>query len=223
LRSALLSHPTFAIIAEIKRHSPSAGRLASDIVLSEIAAAYEAGGAAAISVLTDAKYFGGSIDDLSDVRASTSLPLLRKDFTVDEYQIVEARAHGADAILLIAAILEKNQLRDMFGLATELGMDCLVELNNLTELDILDPEVMHIVGINNRDLRTMSVDVSRTLEMVGHLPSHAVVVSESGIRTGDELRTLQRHGVHAALIGEHFMRSSNPGTALATILEDARR
>jgi indole-3-glycerol phosphate synthase len=214
-----LSAGSFGIIAEIKRASPSAGTLRRGADPAAIARDYASNGAAAVSVLTDERFFSGTLADLAFVRESTRLPLLRKEFIIDEYQITEAKAYGADAVLLIAAILEASQLNELFLAAGELGMECLVELYEESEIDKLNPDHMRLVGINNRDLKTFSVDINKTLTLSRHLPPTITIVSESGIASSEHLNLLKSHGIRGALIGEHLMTSSDPGRALRQLLE----
>jgi indole-3-glycerol phosphate synthase len=218
LREAL-HRPPFGIIAEIKRSSPSAGAIRNSIEPTDVARQYASHGAAAISVLTDERFFSGTLQDLQHVREVVHLPLLRKEFIIDEYQIFEAKAFGADAVLLIASILEPSQLNDLFLAARELQLQCLVELYEESEIDKLNLDEMNLVGINNRDLRTFSVDITRTFTISRHLPKSATVVSESGITSSDDLQKLKTHGISAALIGEHFMKSEHPGKALQQLLD----
>ncbi len=219
LRDSLTSH-IFGIIAELKRSSPSAGHLRAQIDAGEIALSYARNGASGISVLTDERYFSGTLEDLSEARAAVQIPLLRKDFIVDEYQIVEARAFGADAVLLIAAILDKSQLSELFQAARELNLESLVELYELREIDILDFDRMKLVGINSRDLRTFAVDSGRVRDIARHIPKDVTLVAESGISTSRDLAQLSASGIRAALIGEFFMKSPDPGSALARLLDD---
>ena len=213
LRDAL-RQDTLAIIAEIKRASPSKGVIRHDFQPVDIARQYKAAGASAVSVLTEPKHFQGSLDILARVRRTIDLPLLRKDFIVDPYQLVEARAYGADAVLLIAAVLDATELYDLHQAAHELGLDCLVEIYEPDELDKLDADQVQILGVNNRDLRTFEVDIDHSLRVFAEAPDHVVRVSESGLRTADDLAHLRRHGVDAVLIGETFMRADEPGHAL---------
>jgi indole-3-glycerol phosphate synthase len=222
LRDALLQ-PPFGIIAEIKRSSPSAGTLRNSIEPTNVAEQYASHGAAAISVLTDERFFSGTLQDLQRVREIVHLPLLRKEFIIDEYQIFEARAYGADAVLLIASILESSQLNDLFLAAQELQLECLVELYEASEIDKLNLDHMNLVGINNRDLRTFSVDINRTFTISHDLPKNVTIVSESGITSSEDLKRLENHGITAALIGEHFMKSAHPGRALGQLLDGMRR
>ena len=219
LRKSLMKTKPFAIIAEVKRSSPSGGVLLRNASHTEIAHDFESNGAAGISVLTDHKYFSGSIDDLSDIRKLVSLPLLRKDFIIDEHQVYEAKAFGADAILLIASILETNQLKELHLLATELDLECLVELYEENEIDKLDFDVIKLVGINNRDLKTFTIDLNRSLTLSRNISRDVTLVSESGIQSSDDIKRLLDAGIHSALIGEHFMKAEHPGQALKQLLD----
>ena len=219
-RDALRSKHPFAIIAEIKRASPSAGMLNNNVDPQKLAREYETNGAAAISVLTDQRFFNGTLDDLQSVRESVHLPLLRKEFIIDDYQIFEAKAYGADAILLIAAILERPQLQELFSAATELHLECLIELYDESEIDKLDFDRMKLVGINNRDLKTFEVNLLHTINMAYHFPKDITLVSESGISSANDLHKLKAVGVHAALMGECLMKAEQPGTVLRNLLEE---
>ena len=203
-----------AIIAEIKKASPSQGVISEDFHPVDTARAYKKAGAAAISVLTEPTHFQGSLDTLAKVRLAADLPLLRKDFIVDAYQLVEARAFGADAVLLIAAALDPAELRDLHDAATDLGLDALVEVHSAAELDALDLDRVQILGVNNRDLRTFDVDVERAPRLLADVPERIVRVAESGLRDAADLAMLRRRGIDAVLIGETFMRSRHPGDAL---------
>ena len=218
LSERLQSTTPFAIIAEIKRSSPSAGILKTEFLPNLIATEYADAGAAAISVLTDERFFSGSLTDLISVRDVVQIPVLRKEFIIDEYQIFEAKAYGADAILLIAAILDRSHLQELVAAAKELQLQCLVELYDVREIDKLDFDQMNIIGINNRDLRTFEVNIHHSIEIRRHLPENIIVVSESGIRGPGDLHLLANAGIHAALIGEHFMKSDSPGGELETLL-----
>jgi len=219
LQSSVREHAPIGIIAEIKRASPSGGIFRKNAEPVPIARDYEGQGAAGISVLTDGHYFSGSLLDLHNVRKAVDVPVLRKDFIIDEFQLHEAKAHGADAILLIASILERNQIRDLFLAAREIGLEPLVELYEPPEIDILDLDVMRFIGINNRNLRTMQVDIRHSLEIVRQLPAGITLVSESGISSPLDLQSLRKGGVHGALIGEYFMKSDHPGNALRNMLD----
>lgn len=213
-----LAGPGVSVIAEFKRRSPSAGALRERPDLLEMVTAYERGGASALSVLTEGSNFEGSLDDLRAARAACRLPLLRKDFVVDPYQLYEARAAGADAVLLIAAALEQPLLAQLHEQALALGLDVLVEVHDAQELRRAAEAGAVLIGVNNRDLRDFSVDVRRTFELLQLMPSGATVVSESGIGTAEQLRELDEHGVHAVLVGETLMRAPDPEQALRALL-----
>ena len=204
-----------AVIAEIKKASPSKGVLRSDFIPADIAQSYAEAGAACLSVLTDQQFFQGSIDYLKQARASCSLPVLRKDFIVDAYQIFEARAMGADAILLIAAALDLPALRDCEALAQELGMAVLVEVHNGDELDVALQLKTPLIGINNRDLRSFAVSLQTTLDLLPHIPPGRIVVTESGIVCTADVALMRAAKVDAFLVGEAFMRADSPGQALS--------
>jgi indole-3-glycerol phosphate synthase len=216
---AALSGPGVAVIAEFKRRSPSAGSLGERADLDPILAAYRRGGASALSVLTEGANFDGSLDDLRAARASSPLPVLRKDFIVDPYQLHEARAAGADAILLIVAALSQADLLALHELALGLGLDALVEVHDSRELDRALDAGARLIGVNNRDLRDFSVDVSRTFTLLERMPDDVTVVSESGIAEPAQLRELAEHGVDAVLVGEALMRAADPEQALVRLLE----
>jgi indole-3-glycerol phosphate synthase len=207
-----------AVIAEIKKASPSKGVLREDFRPAEIAASYGRHGAAALSVLTDETFFQGSAAYLEAARAAAALPVLRKDFTIDPYQLFEARALGADAVLLIVAILDDAQLADFEATALALGLAVLVEVHDERELARALRLATPLVGINNRNLRTFEVSLETTLSMLRRVPGERLVVSESGIHTPDDVRRLRGAGVHAFLVGEAFMRAPDPGVALASLV-----
>jgi len=196
-----------ALIAEVKRASPSRGLLAAGVEPAALARTYAAAGAAAVSVLTDAKYFQGSLEDLTAVRAVVDVPLLRKDFTLDEYQVWEARAAGADAVLLIVAMLTPARLRDLRATAEELGLAALVECHTAAELEIALTLGSRVIGINNRDLTTFETRLETTLALMARIPAGPVVVSESGFLTGADVRRVVAAGVHAVLVGEGLVRA----------------
>ena len=202
------------VIAEVKQASPSAGVIRADFDPVAIARTYERHGAACISVLTDVEYFQGSLDYLRAVRRSVGCPLLRKDFVLDRYQLLEARLAGADAALLIAEILPGERLAELHREAVALGLDVLVELHDAHELPRVLDAGATLVGINNRDLRTFTTRLEHTLDLMPCIPAGVTVVSESGIRTADDLRTLAAAGVKAVLVGESLMRSPDIGAAL---------
>ena len=206
-----------AVIAEIKKASPSKGVIRADFRPAEIAAAYEAGGAACLSVLTDQDFFQGAASYLGAARAACSLPALRKDFIIDPWQVYEARAMGADAILLIAAALDLPTMRELEALAHELGMAVLVEVHDGDELDLALQLTTPLVGINNRNLRTFDVSLATTLELLERIPDERIVITESGILGPDDVATMRGRGVHAFLVGEAFMRADDPGAALSAL------
>lgn len=206
-----------AVIAEIKRASPSKGVLRADFRPGEIAADYAAHGAACLSVLTDRQFFQGAPDYLREARAACALPVLRKDFLVDTYQIFEARAMGADAILLIVAALDLAALRDFEAVAASLGLAVLVEVHDGAELDLALQLDTPLIGINNRNLRTFDVSLQNTLDLLPRIPAGRIVVTESGILAAADVGLMRRHGVGAFLVGEAFMRADSPGQALATL------
>jgi indole-3-glycerol phosphate synthase len=209
------------LIAEVKKASPSKGVIREDFNPVEISRAYEQSGASCLSVLTEKKYFQGSLAYLAEIRKAVGLPLLRKDFIVDAYQIVEARAAGADAVLLIAACLERRQIEDFLGIAKEQGLDILVESHTYRELDRALVAGATLVGINNRDLQSFSVSLETTLGLLKDIPDDRTVVSESGIGTRDDVTTLERAGVDAILVGESLMREKDIGKKVKELLGKA--
>jgi len=221
LKQALRSKP-IAVIGEVKKASPSRGLIRSDFDVSGIARGYRRGGAAAVSVLTEPNHFKGSLMHMAEVRRFVDLPVLRKDFVIDEYQLVEARAFGADAALLIAAALDPSQLIDLLDAAKGLGLECLVEVHNANELEKLDLDRIEVLGINNRDLTTFEVDVSQTSRLLPSLPDHLTVVSESGLHAPAQLAQLSSVGVHGFLIGEALMRQHDVEHSLRTLIEQSQ-
>lgn len=203
-----------AVIAEIKKASPSKGVISEHFNPAEIATSYAAHGAACLSVLTDMQYFQGSYDYLRQARAACALPVLRKDFMIDPYQIIHARAIGADCILLIVAALGLNQLLELESLAHELGMDVLVEVHDKAELETALQMKSTLLGINNRDLRTFNTSIQNTISLLKHVPEDKLVITESGILSTNDVITMRNHNVNAFLVGEAFMRESDPGVAL---------
>ena len=209
---AAITKPGVALIAECKKASPSKGLIVPDYNAVEIALDYQDGGAACISVLTDGRHFQGSLEDLRDVREATRLPLLRKDFIFDPYQIYEARTAGADCILLIASVLGDTEVASLMALATKLGMSTLVEVHTDEELDrmlALDPQPK-IIGVNNRNLQTFKVDFANTARLRDKIPSHIAVVGESGLKTTDDVRRMKDIGVDAMLVGETLVKNEDP-------------
>jgi indole-3-glycerol phosphate synthase len=206
-------------IAEIKRRSPSAGWIRQGADAAALALTYQAAGAAALSVLTDGPFFGGSLADLTAARAAVRLPVLRKDFIVDAYQVVEARAAGADAILLIVAALADDQLASLLREADRLGLDALVETHDAGEIDRALAVGARVIGVNHRDLATFEMDMDLTARLRPRIPPACLVVAESGIRTSEDVRRMSRAGVDAILVGENLMRAPDPGSALRALLD----
>jgi indole-3-glycerol phosphate synthase len=223
--SEALVRPGLSLIAEFKRRSPSSGEIAAGTAVGEVLAAYERGGAAAVSVLTDRRHFGGSLEDLSAGRAACSLPMLRKDFVIDPYQLLEAAVGGADAVLLIVAALSDDELAALYEEARALDLDCLVEVHDEADLERALEIDVDVLGINNRDLRDLSVDVETTARLITDVPAGKTVVSESGYQSRDQLDELERIGGDAVLIGEALMRSGDPERAVRelTLDEEATR
>jgi indole-3-glycerol phosphate synthase len=220
--AASLARPgVMRVIAEHKRRSPSRGAIREDLEPADVARRYAAAGAAALSVLTDEPFFGGQLGHLSQARAATELPALRKDFVVDPWQIVEARAAGADAVLLIVAALADGELRQLLGEARALGVDALVEVHDGSELERALAAGARLVGVNNRDLRTLTVSLETSVGLAPRIPDDVVAVAESGIKSGADLRRLRDVGFDACLVGEHLMSARDPGAALRQLLEEA--
>jgi indole-3-glycerol phosphate synthase len=207
--SEALIRPGISVIAEHKRRSPSAGPLRENSSVVDIVQAYERGGAAALSILTEPFHFGGSLDDLRAARAATDLPVLRKDFIVDGYQVYESAAAGADAILLIVAALELDELAELLGEARSLDLDVVVEVHDEDELELALEVDADVVGLNNRDLSDFSVDIERTYELLSDVPAGKTVVAESGFSTREQLDDLERVGIDAVLVGETLMRAAD--------------
>ncbi len=207
-----------SLIAEVKKSSPSAGPIRPQADVVEVARTYAGAGAQAISVLTDAKFFSGSLEDLSLVREKVSLPVLRKDFLLEEYQVVEAAAAGADAVLLIAAILPRPDLKRLLSLAADLSMDALVEVHTEGEVDQALEAGAQVIGINNRDLGTLQVDLAVTQRLIGALPKDRVRVSESGIRSRADVEFVQAQGADAILVGEELMVSDDPAAKIKELM-----
>lgn len=218
LRRAASGPCGIAAIAEIKRRSPSKGPLCQALDPAALAREYAAGGAAALSVLTDAEFFGGSDEDLRAARGATQLPALRKDFTLDAYQLHESRALGADAVLLIARILEDRRLSELLALASELGLGALVEVHDERELDRAVALDARIIGVNSRDLDTFEVDLPAALRLGRRIPPSCLAVAESGIHTPGDVQRVREAGFHAMLVGEALLRSADPRARLAELL-----
>ncbi|MFC1692928.1 indole-3-glycerol phosphate synthase TrpC [Candidatus Latescibacterota bacterium] len=204
-----LSGKGCALIAEIKTASPSRGIIRDDVTSEDVARCYTENGASCISVLTDEKYFMGNLDRLTNVRRVTSLPVLRKDFIIDSYQIYEARFAGADAVLLIAACLDNSVLSEFIEIAVLLGMECLVEVHDTIEMERVADLDTRLIGINNRNLKTFETDISVTEVLARYAPEHALLISESGIFTAGDVRTVHKMGAHAVLVGEAIMREKD--------------
>ncbi len=208
-----------AIIAEIKKASPSKGVIREHFVPADIAASYAAGGATCLSVLTDIDFFQGADEYLGQARDACSLPVIRKDFIVDPYQVHEAKVIGADCILLIVAALKPSELQLLNELALGIGLDVLVEVHNESELELALDLPNQLIGINNRDLHSFNVSLDTTLDLLDQIPSDRVVVTESGIVSRDDVQLMRNHGVNSFLVGESFMRAENPGAKLAEFFE----
>ena len=209
-----LSHPGTSVIAEYKRRSPSAGAIREGASVTEIVRAYERGGAAALSILTEERHFGGSLDDLREARDTCDIPVLRKDFTIDPYQLWEAKAAGADAVLLVVGSLRLHELGSLHSLARDLDLDAIVEVHNEEELDVALEIDADVIGINNRNLEDFTVDVARTFDLLPDVPAGKIVVSESGISDRAQIEELEAVGVDAVLVGEAVMRAPDPESAV---------
>jgi len=217
-RAALAGSDQLGVISEIKRRSPSKGDLHADLDPAEMAQTYERGGASCLSVLTDAPHFGGSVSDLQTAWQACSLPVLRKDFTVSPLNVIDARLMGADCVLLIAAALDRSELVDFHQLATDIGLDVLVEIHDEAELELALAADATLIGVNQRDLVTFQVDHERAERMAGVIPDHAVKVAESGVRGGDDARRLEAAGYDAVLVGETLVTSPDPAAAIADLI-----
>ncbi|HEV3217655.1 MAG TPA: indole-3-glycerol phosphate synthase TrpC [Vicinamibacterales bacterium] len=218
-KEALLRRDRLNVIAECKRRSPSRGVLRQNYEPAALAAAYAQAGAAAVSVLTEPTFFDGSLEHLAAVRAAVALPILRKDFIVDRYQLLEARTAGADAVLLIVAALSAAELRELHASAIDAGLEVLVEVHQADEVPIAVDSGAQMIGVNNRDLRTLAVDGEASNRLIRMIPRDVVSVAESGLKTRDDLERLRTCGYHAFLIGERFMTADDPGSALAELLK----
>ena len=212
--AAVAASGELAVISEVKRRSPSKGDLHADLDPADLAGRYEKGGATALSVLTDEEYFGGSPEDLQAARSATSLPVLRKDFTVGPHDVLDARLMGADAVLLIAAALDGTELDDLYTLATEVGLDVLIEVHDEAELERAVAVGATLVGVNQRDLTTFQVDTERAVRMAPRMPDGVVRVAESGVGGPDDAARLAAAGYHAILVGETLVTSGDPASAV---------
>jgi len=219
LKDRISQNDAIALIAEIKFASPSLGVIKEDVDIIRIAREYEKGGASAISVLTEPLFFKGDLSYLQQVKGETTSPLLQKDFILDPFQIYEGRAQGADAVLLIASLLSREQLGDFVELTEELHMSPLVEIHNETDLKKTSALDLPFIGINNRDLRTFEVDLATTLRLRREIPRETMVISESGIKSPEDVKLLQEAGVKAILVGEILMRSPDPGSKIRELLD----
>ena len=215
-----LRKSTSGIIAEHKRRSPSKAEISYAFSVEEVVTGYQNAGACGISVLTDGKYFGGSLDDLILARASVDIPLLRKEFIVDEYQIIEAKAYGADLILLIASCLNRQEIIKFSTLAKSLGLEVLLEVHDLEELQKSIVPTLDIIGVNNRNLKTFEVNLESSVQLSEDIPSDFVKISESGITTANDVLNLQKNGYKGFLIGENFMKTDNPGAAAKAFISE---
>jgi len=223
LSDALQNSNTVSVIAEIKKASPSKGLIREDFDPQKIARQYQQGGASAVSVLTDEPAFKGSLEYLKIASDEISIPLLRKDFIVDPYQVKEARAWGADAVLLIATITDGHQLQELHHAASEIGLECLVECYSEEELNFVNFDYVKILGANNRDLHTFEVNLHKGIDLLQSAPDGTVLVSESGLSKADDLKLLYDSHIDAALIGEYFMREAHPGKAVKKMLDKFKK
>jgi indole-3-glycerol phosphate synthase len=221
--SAALNIKGLAVIAEVKKASPSKGVIRESFDHKLIANEYVQGGANALSVLTDEHFFQGKRSYLEELRQIVSVPLLRKDFIIDSYQLIESKAYGADAILLIAAALEPQQLKELHSECNELGLECLVEVHSEKELSSISGIHVRLIGVNNRNLSTFETDLGTSMRLRPLLPSDAITVSESGINSADDLKSLADHGYHAVLIGEMLMKSEEPGKTLKRLISETAK
>ena len=215
--AALRAQSSLAVIAEIKRRSPSKGDLFADLDPVALARAYESGGASCLSVLTDSPHFGGSIQDLQLARSACSLPVVRKDFTVSERDVLDTRIMGADCVLLIAAALDKRELKSLHELATSVGLDVLVEIHDEAELDVALTANASIIGVNQRDLVTFRVDHERAVRMAALIPANVVRIAESGVRDRSDAQSLRDAGYEAVLVGESLVTAADPAAAIAEL------
>lgn len=221
LSKSIINSP-FGIIAEHKRRSPSKATINQSLSLEDVVKGYENAGASGISILTDSQYFGGSLDDLLLAKAAVNTPLLRKEFIIEEYQILEAKAHGADAILLIAAILTKAEIKSLSEFAHSIALEVLLEVHDLEELENNIMPSLDIIGVNNRNLKTFEVSLQNSIDLAAQIPNDFVKISESGLSTTKEVKLLKNHGYQGFLIGESFMKTDNPGKSLEQFINQLR-
>jgi indole-3-glycerol phosphate synthase len=214
-----LKNSSHGIIAEHKRKSPSKSIINDSILINQIIKGYDQADVCGISVLTDKEYFGGSLVDLINARKLTNIPILRKEFIIDEYQIIEAKANGADVILLIAACLEENQIMNFSSLAKEIGLEVLIEIHNENELKKCLIDTIDIIGVNNRNLKTFEVDINTSVKLSNMIPQRFLKISESGISNYNEIRKLRKNGFKGFLIGELFMKNNNPGKEVLDLIQ----
>ena len=220
--SKSIANSPFGIIAEHKRRSPSKATINNSFSVEEVVKGYENAGASGISVLTDMQYFGGSLEDLFLARASVQIPLLRKEFIVDEYQLLEAKAFGADAILLIAAVLSKPEIKQLSEFAQSLALEVLLEVHNQEELERSIMPSLDLIGVNNRNLKTFEVSLKNSIDLSNHIPNDFVKISESGLTSTDDIKLLKSHGFQGFLIGENFMKTDNPGKSLEQFINQLK-
>ena len=220
--SKSIVNSSIGIIAEHKRRSPSKATINNSLSVEEVVKGYESSGAAGISVLTDMQYFGGSLEDLLLARASVQIPLLRKEFIVDEYQLLEAKAFGADAILLIAAVLSQQEIKQLSEFAQSLNLEVLLEVHNLEELEKSIMPSLDLIGVNNRNLKTFEVSLQTSVDLAKHIPIDFIKISESGITKGEDIKILKSNGFQGFLIGENFMKTDNPGKCLKKFINQLK-
>jgi indole-3-glycerol phosphate synthase len=221
LSKSILNSP-FGIIAEHKRRSPSKATINHDLSVEEIVKGYENAGASGISVLTDSQYFGGSLEDLLFAKATVNTPLLRKEFIIDEYQLLEAKAFGADAILLIAAVLTRDEIKTLSEFAQSIALEVLLEVHNKVELEKSIMPSLDIIGVNNRNLKTFEVSLQNSIDLVTRIPNDFVKISESGLSSTEDVKLLKNHGYQGFLIGENFMKTDNPGKSLEQFINQLK-
>ena len=220
--SKSITNLPFGIIAEHKRRSPSKATINNSFSVEEVVKGYENADASGISVLTDMQYFGGSLEDLLLARASVKIPLLRKEFIVDEYQLLEAKAFGADAILLIAAVLSRQEIKKLSEFAQSLALEVLLEVHSLEELEKSIMPSLDLIGVNNRNLKTFEVSLQNSIDLSNHIPNDFVKISESGLTSTEDIKLLKSHGFQGFLIGENFMKTDNPGKSLEQFINQLK-